>query len=43
MVDNIKTPLFKAIEVDLTIETNNNHEDEETCGEVSVNAILKNL
>ena len=34
MVNNMKTPLFNNIEVDTTLETNN-QEDGETCGEVS--------
>jgi hypothetical protein len=41
MVDNIKTPLFKSIEGDIAMETNNTNEDEETCGEVSLDTILE--
>jgi hypothetical protein len=41
MVDNIKTPLFKSIEGDIVMETNNTNEDEETCGEVSLDTILE--
>ena len=39
MVDNIKTPLFKNIEGDIAMKTNNTNEDEETCGEVSLDTI----
>jgi hypothetical protein len=41
MMDNIKTPLFKSIEGDIAMETNNTNEDEETCGEVSLDTILE--
>jgi hypothetical protein len=39
MVDDIKTPLFKTIKVELAVEINNNQEDNETCIEVSSNNI----
>jgi hypothetical protein len=39
-VDNIKTPLFNTIEEDIALETNN-QEDEETCGEVSLDIVLE--
>jgi hypothetical protein len=41
MVDNIKTPLFKSIEGDIAMETINTNEDEETCGEVSLDTIFE--
>jgi hypothetical protein len=41
MMDNIKIPLFKIIEGDIAMETNNTNEDEETCGEVSLDTILE--
>jgi hypothetical protein len=41
MIDNIKTPLFKSIEEDMEIKTINNIEDEDTCGEVSLDTVLE--
>ena len=40
MVDDMKTPLFKTIEKEIIVETNNYNEDEEMCREVSLNNIL---
>jgi hypothetical protein len=41
MIDNIKTPLFKSTEEDMEIETINNIEDEDTCGEVSLDTVFE--
>jgi hypothetical protein len=41
MIDNIKTPLFKNTEEDMEIETISNIEDEDTCGEVSLDTVLE--
>jgi hypothetical protein len=40
MIENISTPLFKTTAEDLPLETNY-QEDEETCGEVSLDTILE--
>jgi hypothetical protein len=40
MIENINTPLFKTTAEDLPLETND-QEDEETCGEVSLDTILE--
>jgi hypothetical protein len=40
MIENINTPLFKTTAEDLPLETNY-QEDEETCGEVSLDTILE--
>jgi hypothetical protein len=41
MIDNIKTSLFKSIEEDMEIEKIPNIEDEDTCGEVSLDTIFE--